>query len=498
MVRWALVAALLGTTWSAADVGASELAVLAPIVENGKPAEKADPRGEPAPVLTRVRDGELFDLIQHEAHDGFVATMLALDEAAERAATGTATGPTWLYLSEEEGGFARVGFWLDENGAQRYVPDPFVDLVVDANSVREGDFEEIFSHEIGHVFLRRLLPGFPPQGYSRAPHGSLTVTDYPTAFDEGFAIHFQGLARRMTRNARLHETDLGLASKPFVGYWQSNIDRTARIDGMRRNAFVQAQIVMPGSESAIARRDQSTLFDSAHLKNGQQMLASEGVLATLFYRWLVPGPGDEAAIIERYSRLFAALHDVGATRIEADTPLFLKLVEAYAKRYTEDGARVVGLTIDTTYAATFDRSIAAEVEPLAVRGRSGDIEGFVAGLAAARKSLETVRTRAMQSPSTLGAALGPDLWLLGHDGAAGAKDGGKVAVNLNTAELEYLVTLPGLDEKKAAKALASRRSAGAFSSLDDFIARSGVDAAAAAKLREAMTAMRREGAYARR
>jgi helix-hairpin-helix protein len=496
MIRWALVAALLGAAWLSAE--ARELAVLAPLVENGKAVEKADAGGKAAPVLTRMRSGALFDLIQREASDGFVATMLALDEAAQRAAGATTIAPLWLYLSEEEGGFARVGFWLREDGADRYVPDPFVDLVVDEKSVREGDFEEIFSHETGHVFLRRLLPGFPPQAYSRAPHGSLTVTDYPTAFDEGFAIHFQGLARRMTRNARLHETDLGLASKPFLGYWQSNIDRAARIDGVRRNAFVQRQLVMPGSERALVRRDQSTLFDSAHLKNGNQMMASEGVLATLFYRWLVAGPAEESAIVERYARFFAAVREIGQGRIESDTPLYLRLVEAYARRYPEDGARVVGLTIDTTYAATFDRSIAAQAEALAVRGRSGDMEGFVAALAAARKALEPVRYGAMQSPAQLGAALGADLWLLGHDASAGAKDGGKVAVNLNTAELEYLATLPGLDAMHAAKALASRRGAGPFRDLDDFAARAGVEAPGAAKLRAAMAAMRDKGTYERR
>src|SRR6185312_6523745 len=98
--------------------------------------------------------------------------------------------------------------------------------IVDVNSIRVGDFEEIFAHEMGHIYLRRLLPTLPP-GYSRTAHASLSMTDYPTAFDEGFATHFQGLARRLTSNTVLHDTDLGLESKPFLSYWLSNIDRAA-------------------------------------------------------------------------------------------------------------------------------------------------------------------------------------------------------------------------------------------------------------------------------
>lgn len=158
-----------------------------------------------------------------------------------------------------------------------------MDLVVDEDTVANGGFEEIFTHEMGHVFLRRLFPRLP-FGYSRTPHHRFSVTDYPTAFDEGFATHFQPLVRRLTRNAALRDEDLGLASRPLVPYWLSNLDRSARTDGVRRNWFVQLQAPLGRAGSA----ERSMLFDIEQLKNSNQMLASEGVVATLFYRWLVP------------------------------------------------------------------------------------------------------------------------------------------------------------------------------------------------------------------
>jgi len=491
-----IVRILLVCLFFAASANAAELALLSPVLENGQPREKADPQGRPAPVFSRVRRGEIYDLVQRESTDGFTATMLALDEAAQRAAGIDKPAPTWLYLSEEEGGFARQGFWLVDGDMQRYVDDPFVDLIVDPNSVSSGDFEEIFAHEIGHVFLRRLLPSLP-KGYSRTPHASLTITDYSTAFDEGFATHFQGLARRLTRNQTLHATDLGIQSKPFLGYWLSNIDRTGRIDGVRRNVFVQAQLPLPGTDSAVARRDLSSLFDTARLKNGNQMMASEGVIATLFYRWLASGDGDKAALVQTYSRLFAALHALNADGLEPDAPVFLRLVQRYAALYPQDAARVVGLVVDTTYAATTDAHIGPTTEALAEKGRLGDMKAFVDALASSRKAIGEVREAVIASPAKLDDALGPNLWLFGND-AAKSGDDAKLAVNLNTAEAEYLLTLPGIDAAAAVRAVANRRSAGPFQSLDDFVLRASISRSNAQKLHAAMDAMQKEGVYERR
>jgi DNA uptake protein ComE-like DNA-binding protein len=470
------------------------------------------------PVVTRVRSGPLYEQLQKEAAQGFTATVLALDDLAQRKAGASAPGPTWLYLAEEDGGFARKGFWLrnlpddrerradrdrrdrrqrddgTDPRAEYYVGDPFVDLVVDADSVAKGDFEEIFAHEMGHVFLRRLLPRLP-QGYSRTPHASLTVTDYPTAFDEGFATHFQGLVRRLTRNGTLRSEDLGLESKPLVSYWLSNLDRASRIDGMRRNWFVQAQITPPGSGDAIARHDHSTLFDPAHLKNGNQMMASEGVLATLFYRWLVPGPGEKPAVLQRYSVLFDALialdrKQAALGMVDPDTPVYLDLLDALRSVNAKEGARVLALTIDTTYGATVDASLTPQIEALAAHGQAGDMKQFKTDLKTARAALAKVQERAAHSPDIMRLALGPDIWLFKSQPVP-------LAINLNTAERETLTELPGVDGAIAERALESRRAKGLFKDLADFARRGGLSAAAVTQLTDMQSAMTKAGTYAR-
>ncbi|HEU4627416.1 MAG TPA: helix-hairpin-helix domain-containing protein [Steroidobacteraceae bacterium] len=503
-----LLAACMGYIGAAP---AAELGVLMPELSGGKAEQKADPHGAMVPVVTRLRSGPLYEQLQKEAVHGFTATMLALDEIAQHKAGAVTPSPTWLYLSTEEGGFARRGFWLREKhdgrdrresrdrpergevrepDSERFVDEPFVDLVVDAETVANGAFEEIFAHELGHVFLRRLLPKLP-QGYSRTPHGSLAVTDNPTAFDEGFAIHFQGLARRLTHNAALRNHDLGLDSKPFVGYWLSNLDRASRVDGMRRNWFVQAQITLPGPGDPVARRDQSTLFDTARLKNGNQMMASEGVLATIFYRWLVPGSAEQSAVLQRYSAVFDALAVLNKQpRLDPEAPLVLDLIEARRSLDAKEGARVLALFIDTTYGATADASLTASFEAVALHGRSGDMAAFVGDLKTARAALARLQETVAHSPSMARAALAPGIWLFKEQPNA-------LAVNLNTAEREHLMQLPGIDGATADRALESRRTKGPFKNLTDFTKRSGVNAATAAQLTDLFNAMTKAGTYAR-
>src|SRR5678815_70704 len=324
-------------------VAAAELGVLSPVLVDGESLMKRDAHDRSVPVVTRVTSGPLYEKLQKEAREGFTATMLALDELAQRRA-GIAPVPTWLYLAVEDGGFPRAGFWLREEHGERFVPDAYVDLVVDEDIVANGGFEEIFAHEIGHVFLRRLFPNLP-FGYSRTPHMSFNVTDYPTAFDEGFATHFQAVVRRLTHNTTLHDEDLGLTFKPLVPYWLSNLDRAARTDGVRRNWFVQLQAPQGADRSA----QRSTLFDVERLKNGNQMLASEGVVATLFYRWLAPGPGDERALLARYGAMFDAFAALNKLKPKAYAPLMLQLVAAHRSLFPKDSERMMTILLDTTY-----------------------------------------------------------------------------------------------------------------------------------------------------
>src|SRR6266446_155431 len=145
--------------WSGAAASAS-LGVLIPVQQGQAVATRPGPGGQLLPILRPAPDDPLLRALMAESRRGTVAFALKLDEQAQRL-SGQAPQPTWLLLTEEEGGFAQRGFWLRRSGRDRLVDQPYVALLTDSASIRDGSFEEIFSHELGHVLLRRVLPRLP-------------------------------------------------------------------------------------------------------------------------------------------------------------------------------------------------------------------------------------------------------------------------------------------------------------------------------------------------
>jgi hypothetical protein len=470
------------------DLDAAELGVLAPVIQDKTVLMRPAPgSATPAPVVTRVREGRLLDALQREARQGATAAVLALDELAMRT-SGAPVTTTWLYLSQEDGGFARRGFWLREGESTRWVDEAMVDLVVDAGSVDDGSFEEIFAHELGHVMLRRLLPNLPA-GYSRTAHHSFSVTDQQTAFDEGWATHFQGLARLLTQNARLRAQDAGLEGKPDTAPWLSNLDRAMRVDGMRRNWFIYRQLPPPGAASSVERFDLSPLFDRAELKSAAQMLACEGAVATFFYRQLASA--DAQALAQRYAPMFRALHAMSTASPDAATPLLPLLARTLAQVAPEEGRRFIATLLDTSHGALLSPELAAASQATFAPALAGDGDAFVPQLKPLRARFAAALQDAQAHPAQLARHLGPALWVLAGRAAPAA-----LAVDLNTAEGPHLLAL-GLDGKTVQRALASRRQDGDFASLADFAARAKLAPAQARRLAAQREALVKQGPYRR-
>lgn len=493
-----LAAGLAAITALAVPAMAGELGVLKPIVKDNDVVlrERPDGKGK-AFVLTQVRQGKLYDALQKEARQGFTRTMLELDDLAMQVA-GEPRGRThWLLLALEDGGFARCGFWLAAGGQQRWLDECMVDLVVDEDSIADGSFEEIYAHEIGHVFLRRLLPTLPA-GYSRTPHHSFSLTDQQTALDEGFATHFQAIARRFTHNPRLLAQDAGVEYKAYTPLWLSNLDRAYRIEGVRQNWFVHQQVAAPGAEDAIVRRELSTMFDRAQLRSPAQMLASEGFDATVFYRYTAAGEGGKS-LVKRYEPLFRAFRALNAQALNTDSPLLPALAQSLASLSKPDGDRFIQVLMETSYGALASPQLAADAQALALSGRVGDGDAFVPALQAARKAMAAQISAVQAQPALLAAHVGPAIWLLhpSRKAAGGADSQTSLSIDLNIAEREHLMALPGIDAARAERLLAGRKQSGSFASLDDFLQRAALQPEDAQAIRAMAAAARAAGPYPR-
>jgi hypothetical protein len=527
---------------SAAQEGAKvPVEIVEPATDaQGRSIQATAPDGKAYPVFRPPRDSTLTQHVREVMQNSFAQQALRLDRYARnlllhepgRGAEQRLTEPMYLLLSGEEGGFARYGFWLqDQSGANRLVLAGYVDLVVDEEDIDSGNLEEIFSHELGHLILRSLL-GEIHGGPSRKMHQSMTVTDYPTAFDEGYAEHFQPLVRDATVNPYLRELNKGATATDLNLLWLSRLDQQMRTDGVKRNSFIHRKALPtaalePDPDRCQLFLDSETSVDflSDELKNAQEMMASEGVIATLFYRFvnderlrnryreagfyqpfLAPGVSEIKNAISPYEnvnlKLFAAMGKVAAQSVNTHPPLIIEIVDAYASLFPEEAEAIYGVFLRTTHGVTTSQELATAFEGAAIAGRRGDIEAFRQQSAAAFALLKATTEQVAHDKLALGANLGPELWVVnsGFKIAPAVWERDRtlpLTLNLNTATEAELMTLPGVDLATAQRLVTERRARGFFKSLDELHAAVGLSPGLFKSLVEMSAQMQKEKEYNR-
>ena len=476
--------------------------IVVPVLDSNHNVVAASaPDGHTYPVFQIGPQSKLVDGIRHALETSFAQETLRLDRyarnliLAKRTQAHVAeneewlTSPMYLPTSTEEGGFARFGFWLqDSAGKRRPVLAGYVDLVI-TDDLNDG----IFSHELGHLILRALT-GSLPDGESRKMHQSMTVTDYPTAFDEGYAEHFEPLAWDFDAP----KPEPGIVATDFDLFWLSAADGQLRKDGVKRNLFIHRK---PLPESAFdepvdlyrlfADADTSTAFLPTTLKNGQQMMASEGVISTLFYRLVKEDqlrnhyrePSFYRPFLRNDSnppekvitpaenvnlKLFAAMTELRG--IQRQQPPMISLVEHYAKLFPDEAKRIHGGFIAATWGATVSQQLASELERAAEDGGRGDINAFRRDTASSL--FESTIAEVTDGKLELDANLGPELWIVNSDfkiaSAMWVTDRQlPLTINLNAATEPELMTIGGIDLATARKIVKMRNGQGFFRSLDD-------------------------------
>jgi hypothetical protein len=482
--------------------------VLTPVLDAQHTVATAPaPDGKSYPVFRAAPASQLLEGVRHELDGSFAQQALRLDryarnlittrrEKARASVEEWLTAPMYLLMSTEEGGFARFGFWLEDAAGKRtLVKAGYVDLVISQRSIDSGDFEEIFPHELGHLVLKALTGGFA-SGQSRKMHQSMAVTDYATAFDEGHAEHFQALARDATANPYLRKVASGTGPTDLELLWLSAADAQLRTDGVKRNLFIHSKPLPaialdpnPDLYRVFVEAETSTAFVPTELKTGQGMMASEGVIATLFYRIVndaqLRGHYREASFYQSFLRqdssapenaitpyenanlkLFAAMAELGG----ADRPPMIALVERYAKLFPDEAKQIYGLFVETTWGATVSQQLALELERAASDGGRGDMAAF-------RQDrpfplLDATIAQVVDGKRALDANLGPELWIVNTDfriaGAMWSTDRNlPLTMNLNTATEAELMTIRGMELRTARGIVNARRVRGFFQSIDE-------------------------------
>jgi hypothetical protein len=137
--------------------------IVCPVTDaQGHVVEAAAPDGKPYPLFRQPPESPLLTKIREVLRSGPAQQQLALEHFARtlRSYEGNAAhgesqpgslAPMYLLLSNEEGGFARYGFWMERaNGRRELVMAGYVDLVVSQEGVDSGGLPPW-----------RVIPAFP-------------------------------------------------------------------------------------------------------------------------------------------------------------------------------------------------------------------------------------------------------------------------------------------------------------------------------------------------
>ena len=380
----------------------------------------------------------------------------------------------------------------------------------------------LIAHEYGHVMMFNCLSNqfiqAPPLHPRILPHTTSAITNDLVAFTEGWGIHFETLSGDRRENPKVFDLagrrnfpvegdplqgDSLLAARDLLSYAQSYRRQTCikencfsylprpRADLDRLPAVTPVQILERWTDST---------HDPASLRTVEQMVASEGLVAALFYRLATaPSPGGAPGMAgdpplpdpSRYRAYFQAFARLTPEGIRSTPAVF-----AFARLLMEgvqDGPRrrLARILLETTHYSPVIRDSPRIHAGLHHAGRRMEVKRFRKLASTAGARMAKAVQRLTRDPGLLARAAGPELWLVNKQVTLRLPvlgvHGLPLTFDLNTAPAVMLMTIPGVDGTRA-RAMIRLRQQKSFSSVEEMIKRTALTDLAAA----AVQTMRRD------
>jgi DNA uptake protein ComE-like DNA-binding protein len=344
------------------------------------------------------------------------------------------------------------------------------------------------------------LPGDLPQDPQLLPHTTGAITNDVVAFSEGWGIHFETLAgdRReddraysMWHRDRFATTGDIISGDSFVPIndLMSYAQTYRRYACVKDNCFAYLpRTTLRASPTAadVVARWTDTTFDPANVRSLEQMVASEGVIATLFYRLATaPSPNGPSGIAgdpvlpdpARYAAMFEAFARVTEDKART-TPCVLVFLEALLERADRsERARIARIAMEVFHYTLVVRDAPAFYSELHAIGHHIDKAAFLKRVAARKDELQAAVRKLSDEPALLRTAAAPELWvtharvLLDLPRLGIAKR--PLVFDLNAAPIELLMTLPDVGYTEALAIDEVRRARG-LRSVDDLATVRGI------------------------
>ncbi|MEW5702134.1 MAG: hypothetical protein AB1792_07900 [Candidatus Zixiibacteriota bacterium] len=447
-----------------------------------------------------AHDDPLAGLILTELGQPFHRSLVKVTQCL-RNLTGDTAGPNVLYVSSEEGGYARTGLAIIEGSTVHRFPKlHYVDLVLDSSRIANGEMD-IFSHELGHVMMSIVWPD-RWEGWTPKQHVSMGITDDYVAFSEGWGIHFQQLAMDQVERYSDLERETWNYTQDVRQLWHSHLDTRLRLEGVRHNDFIHRKVLPQVDTSGMSLTEliflehTSPLFDRCRLRSAQEMLASEGVVATIFYRMATDTvlsrhyldwtfyrpflrhpapttlrPRDVFTPLENIILKTARVWQAIRPTVDSSSAPMISFIKSWCDLYPEDRRELLSLFLATTVAKTATDELGILYERTAYTGTTGRIMDFRRQRAEYDSAFTRIRDDVLAGTRALDGNVGTQLWVENHAFSIPAtiffpEPTQPLRVNLNTANVFDLATFPGMTLDRAMKVVSARDSLGWFRSLE--------------------------------
>ncbi|MCU0293580.1 MAG: general secretion pathway protein GspK [Thermoanaerobaculaceae bacterium] len=443
------------------------------------PSAAADPLPALRPVTDPARQERLRRWTTNEAASVAAEAYHQARLVVAGQLVGHAPEPLVVAVMDGEASTDQGFRLLDQGTWRRFPLAPYVRL-----SEEESRWDTVLLHEAGHACLMLLASGrdLPGHRIASIPHATAALTDRTTAFSEGFATALETvLAQRAAApawRARYHHDELrfGVIARMLGEYFRPSGDLVgfsqslARHQEVRDNRFA---FVSAHTGPDYLRTQLDPARDLATLRDPNQLLQSEGFVASVFYGLLMRGPSPPAEeLYARLGKVMRALREVlTADTVRADTPLLLEAVRAHARLVAAGRGETFSILLDLSRGVLVDAEAAALWQRHYLAALRQDLDRLEVDAinAARRRWLEAT----LANPEILSIRLGPQLGCTVPAVTVSLPGMGVQAplgFDLNTAEVGVLRCVPGMSDAEVGRWLAARQQA-PFASFDDFRAR---------------------------
>jgi DNA uptake protein and related DNA-binding proteins len=329
-----------------------------------------DETKEGKPVYELMEDDKAFVQI---ANNSFIKKSLELYSEAQKY-SAMEDKNIYFAFKENSGCYGNIGFYLKKDG-KLYDKTKSAYIELSTGQLKRfgalDSITQILPHEMGHVLQRIVASNDENVNQNSVDmHYSNIITEYSTAFSEGFGEHFQVISRMYEENTGIKNaiyrdidrTNNSIKSmidggkRDFVfplrldyyreisPLWQSKFESLKRDelglngDGKYKNLSYE----FSDTEESILFRNMGLSQEKSKIKSLEQSLSTEIVISNFFVNLITT---DTVEVEKRYDKVFNVFSKY---LNKNDKPQLIQFVSGYIKEYPEERERLLSIFKEST------------------------------------------------------------------------------------------------------------------------------------------------------